>query len=105
MSPQSNTVLDLPRHGTVADQRTAVDGGILSVIRKATQGRSGADPSYRGSRTRTVKDDVVWGTCHLGTASDGVGQAENRASGRASTAPAVTCSTGRTPTGSDWMSP
>lgn len=78
MPTGSNVVIDISHHnGSHIDFAKVAAAGIKGVIQKATQGRSGIDPSYAGNKAKALAAGLLWGAYHFGTDSDGVAQAEH----------------------------
>lgn len=70
-----NVIVDISHHNAGVDFAKLRAAGILGVVHKATQGLSGADPTYEVHRKAALKAGLLWGAYHFGTDSDGVLQA------------------------------
>jgi lysozyme len=77
MPPGLNCVIDLSHHNGTVDFAKIAAAGILGVIHKATQGRSGVDPTYAERRPAALAARLLWGAYHFGDGSDGVEQADH----------------------------
>ena len=72
-----NVIVDISHHNANVDFAKLKAAGIVGVIHKATQGMSGADPTYSTHRAAARQAGLLWGAYHFGTDSDGVQQAIN----------------------------
>ncbi len=70
-------MVDLSHHNTDPDFSKAVQGGIIGVIHKATQGQASVDATYDTRRPQAEAVGLLWGAYHFGTGSDGVKQADS----------------------------
>jgi lysozyme len=77
MADPINAVIDISHHNGNVNLDKAKADGILGVIQKATQGQTGADPTYKANRTKANNAGLLWGAYHFATGSDGVKQAQN----------------------------
>ena len=75
--PIINAVVDTSHHNGNINFNKAKEDGILGVIQKATQGQSGADPSYKTNRSKALDAGLLWGAYHFATGSDGLKQADH----------------------------
>jgi lysozyme len=72
----SNIVIDLSHHNQNLDfARIRMEGGILGIIQKATQGIGFQDPTYLSNKAKALENGLLWGAYHFGTGSDGIQQA------------------------------
>ncbi len=73
-----DAIIDISHHnGTTLNFGAAKAAGILGVIQKATQGLSGADPTFQSNRTSIRNAGLLFGAFHFGDGSDGGSQARH----------------------------
>jgi lysozyme len=72
-----NVVVDTSHHNGNVNFQEAKDAGILGVLQKATQGQSGADPTYKTNQKKAMDAGLLFGAYHFATGSDGVKQADH----------------------------
>jgi lysozyme len=72
-----NAVVDVSHHNGDPNFAELKAAGILGVIHKATQGSTGADPTYASHQAAAQSAGLLWGAYHFGTGEDGVAQADN----------------------------
>ena len=77
MPPIFNAVVDISHHNGNVNLVKAKADGIFGVIQKATQGRSGKDPTFKSNRTKANDAGLMFGAYHFATGSDGVKQAQH----------------------------
>ena len=74
--PTAN-VIDLYHGDAVASFAEAQVAGVLGIIHKATNGRSGRDDQYPARRERATDAGLLWGAYHWGTAAPAEEQVAN----------------------------
>lgn len=70
-----DNILDLSHYNLITDG-AALKTNVSAIIHKATQGLTYVDPEYAGRKT-LLKDAVLWGAYHFGTAQDPIAQANH----------------------------
>lgn len=71
-----NAIIDT-YHGNSIDFRKVIEGGVVAVIHKATEGISFRDPKYRERRDEAKRMGLLWGCYHFSTGADIEHQVEN----------------------------
>src|SRR5215831_11095159 len=73
-----NVIVDLSHRNQSVDlQQAKMQGGILGIIHRSTQGIGFEDPTYAARKQGAIFVGLLWGAYHFGTGSDGIQQAEH----------------------------
>jgi lysozyme len=72
-----NVIVDLSHHNNPVNFTEAVQGGLVGVVHKATQGLAEYDPCYAERRPIAQSVGLLWGAYHFGTSGDGTAQAQH----------------------------
>jgi lysozyme len=75
--PGLKAIFDISQHQRSVDFQKAKQAGMEAVIIKATQGVNFVDPRFRQHLAGAKQAGLMIGMYHFGTASDGVGQADD----------------------------
>jgi lysozyme len=71
-----NTIIDI-YHGNSIDLEECLEGGIIAIIHKATQGAATRDSKYHERRERAKALGFLWGAYHFSTGGSVSEQVEN----------------------------
>src|SRR5262249_11942889 len=71
-----NTIIDM-YHGNSIDFEETLEGGIVAIIHKATEGANFSDSKYHARRERAKELGFLWGAYHFSTGGSVSDQVEN----------------------------
>jgi lysozyme len=71
-----NTIIDT-YHGNSVDLEETLEGGVVAIIHKATQGANFRDSKYHQRRDRAKELGFLWGAYHFSTGGSVTDQVEN----------------------------
>jgi len=73
----ANAAIDISHHNNIGNFGKVREAGIRAVFHKATQGTTGADPTFPTHRQGITGADMLLGAYHFGTAGSASAQADH----------------------------